>query len=206
MPEFLTQQETRYRSRAASCLEPDTPSKRIFIRRQSHPEPLSSSSATTTALELTFSSTRQRHREVNLPVLSPAFSTSYFSSSSSSSPSTLALSPPSSSLDESEYLIETPPPQSNLSTLYPRGSPSRSSLSSTPSTDGCTSPYANSPYLEASSIFSYRPRHPEPGYNRIAERREYILEQWHFLWAPVIMANTPLKRKVVILGSPSVGE
>lgn len=119
----------------------------------------------------------------------------------------------------------------NSSRYKSRRPSSASSSSRRPSTDVDTpaspasyspravSPYLDSPYYSASPILSYRQLHPGPCYQRILDRRAELRDpanQPNLLSnlqsvarpiTPIIdMANAPLKRKVVILGSPSVGE
>lgn len=117
---------------------------------------------------------------------------------------------------------------STHSSRYTSRPPSFGSYSSRrPSTDVPTpegrtppaaSPYLDSPYYPASPVFSYRRLHPEPCFHRILERRAQLrdptnrpallnVQEVASPATPVVdMANAPLKRKVVILGSPSVGE
>ncbi|CAK9785437.1 ras-domain-containing protein [Cutaneotrichosporon oleaginosum] len=75
------------------------------------------------------------------------------------------------------------------------------------------SPYREAPFIPVSPILSYRcANHPEPHFGRIIDRRieiifiEYLKQLIRDSQPRPDMANAPLKRKIVILGSPSVGK
>ncbi|BEJ03325.1 hypothetical protein CcaverHIS641_0105000 [Cutaneotrichosporon cavernicola] len=72
------------------------------------------------------------------------------------------------------------------------------------------SPYLDAPFISASPVLSSRGQfHSEPCFDRIVERRCELVQQRQASQSPtrnLEMANAPLKRKIVILGSPSVGK
>ncbi|GMK59576.1 hypothetical protein CspeluHIS016_0801820 [Cutaneotrichosporon spelunceum] len=76
------------------------------------------------------------------------------------------------------------------------------------------SPYLDAPFIPASPVLSYRGAyHKEPCFDRILERRSELEQQRRQAYydsqrtTPEFeMANAALKRKIVILGSPSVGK
>lgn len=222
MTEYLTQQQQQQLLQAQQSFS--QPINCPTRHTASAPGPSVDHLESSVLTELPLGSTRnRRNRSVNLPANS--FPSDYYwssnrSQSSRSTSQRSSLGPHSTDSSPSpegspcpspleEYFHYPPSGPDSSSASSPR--PSRASLShsvaSLPSSDGCVSPYYESPYLEASPIFSYRSAHPEPCYDRIVERREVFSDHFRPSRSSALfnMAN-PLKRKVVILGAPSVGE
>lgn len=168
-------------------------------------------------------SSRQRNRTVNLPLISPdrvlirSRVPSRSSTPLSRTPPSLPLPPvvtgappspcpplsPDVEADDTEV-------SSSSSGLPSPNSRRRSSGPSLPPSYPFASLYKLSP---ASHVLTERVAHPEPNYDYLFVQRAALQELSNWREGnttprqPVTtMANAPLKRKVVILGSPSVGE